>query len=256
MDSRTEWQQWREERNSSLKQPHGWLSLIGLEWLTDAPARLAHFPGVWSAQTPENHRVTAIFTAEDQVTADGEPQVGEISFDLPRGSEDIRLTDSRGRKAEVASRFGRVAVRTRDPQAPTLVGFTQTNTYDFDPEWVIRGAWHAGTGAGTMPVATAQAGQTSELSVVGRAELLGQTVVVTGSPTSANLIFHDATNGETTEGWRVAPAEFSADGHTVSVDFNRAVNFPASFTPFGTCPMPPAANTFDRAITAGEKKNS
>ena len=44
-----------------------------------------------------------------------------------------------------------------------------------------------------------------------------------------------------------------ADG-TVVLDFNRAVNFPAAFSAWATCPRPPAANHLAAAIRAGEKR--
>ena len=37
------------------------------------------------------------------------------------------------------------------------------------------------------------------------------------------------------------------------VDFNRAYNPPCVFTPFATCPMPPAGNRLPLAIEAGER---
>jgi uncharacterized protein len=39
----------------------------------------------------------------------------------------------------------------------------------------------------------------------------------------------------------------------VVIDFNLAVNPPCAFTPFATCPLPPAENVMPIAVTAGEK---
>lgn len=250
--ARQQWSQWREERNDRLREPHGWLSLVGLEWLSQEPSRLRHFPGLWSAV---DHDVSVQFTEEDGVTLDGEPMVGTFDFSMERGDQDTSLTDGEGRMAEVASRLGRMCVRTRDPEAPTRTGFTQTDAYDFDPAWIVQGAWRSDSSPWAMRVASAQPGGVANILVRGEADILGKTVIVTGSSDSLQIIFHDQTNGDTTEGWRSAPIEISEDGATATVDFNRAVNFPASFTPYGTCPTPPAANRFDLPITAGEKKN-
>ena len=37
------------------------------------------------------------------------------------------------------------------------------------------------------------------------------------------------------------------------LDFNRAINYPSAFTPYGTCPMPVKNNSLDYRIEAGEK---
>ncbi len=40
------------------------------------------------------------------------------------------------------------------------------------------------------------------------------------------------------------------------LDFNRAINYPSAFTPYGTCPMPVKNNSLDYRIEAGEKHPS
>ena len=42
------------------------------------------------------------------------------------------------------------------------------------------------------------------------------------------------------------------DGKVV-LDFNRAYNPPCAFTPYATCPLPPAENRPDLLVDAGEK---
>ena len=67
------------------------------------------------------------------------------------------------------------------------------------------------------------------------------------------ITFHDDTTGQTPDDWRTdTPAAPRPDG-TVIVDFNRAINYPSAFTPFGTCPMPVKGNALDLAVEAGEK---
>ena len=66
------------------------------------------------------------------------------------------------------------------------------------------------------------------------------------------VTFHDETNGEVTDEWRkVSTARPRPDG-TVILDFNRAINYPSAFTPYGTCPMPVKNNSLDARIEAGE----
>ncbi len=247
-----QWQQWRAERMEDLRDPHGWLSLVSLEKLGSQPAQLESFPGLWSA---DGQRVTVQFTKDDGVTRDGAPVAGEFVLEIPPGESDATLTDASDRVAEVASRLGSIVVRVRDPRAETLTGFSQTNTYPFDPQWVINGPWEPFPEPVSVPIVSVYKNTPTTSSAIGKTTLLGQEVLVGGHDAeSLHLIFHDETNGDTTEGWRSAPVVVQGD--QVTVDFNRAVNFPAHFTPFGTCPMPPEGNTFTARITAGERKNT
>jgi uncharacterized protein (DUF1684 family) len=71
------------------------------------------------------------------------------------------------------------------------------------------------------------------------------------------VTFHDETNGDTTDDWRKLSAPRprpNPDGTgTVVLDFNRAINYPSAFTPYGTCPMPVRNNSLDIRVEAGEK---
>jgi len=51
---------------------------------------------------------------------------------------------------------------------------------------------------------------------------------------------------------RFLDAEAPRDGKVV-LDFNRAYNPPCAFTPYATCPLPPAENRLDLLVEAGEK---
>ena len=67
------------------------------------------------------------------------------------------------------------------------------------------------------------------------------------------VIFGDATNGhETYGGGRFLYASPPVDGRTV-LDFNKAYNPPCVFSPYATCPLPPAQNRLPISIEAGEK---
>ena len=43
------------------------------------------------------------------------------------------------------------------------------------------------------------------------------------------------------------------DGRVV-LDFNRAYNPPCAFSPYATCPLPPAQNRLKLRVEAGEKR--
>ena len=66
------------------------------------------------------------------------------------------------------------------------------------------------------------------------------------------FIFKDLTAGrETYPSGRFVYAEMPKNGEVV-LDFNQAVNPPCAFTPYATCPLPPAQNHLAIRIEAGE----
>jgi uncharacterized protein (DUF1684 family) len=68
------------------------------------------------------------------------------------------------------------------------------------------------------------------------------------------FIFRDLTSGKETYGaGRFLYSELPKDGR-VTLDFNKAYNPPCAFTPYATCPLPPAENRLAVRIEAGEKK--
>ena len=68
------------------------------------------------------------------------------------------------------------------------------------------------------------------------------------------LIFRDATAGRETYGaGRFVRAEREAGGAGYIVDFNQAYTPPCGFTPYATCPLPPATNRLRFPIRAGER---
>ena len=82
-----------------------------------------------------------------------------------------------------------------------------------------------------------------------------QPVLDEAAPPSRRLFFllSDRTSGrETYGGARYVYAAMPTDG-VVQLDFNRAENPPCAFTPHVVCPIAPAINRLDLAVTAGEK---
>jgi uncharacterized protein len=79
---------------------------------------------------------------------------------------------------------------------------------------------------------------------------------VLDDPGSKDLffVFRDLTAGKETYGaGRFLDTAPPQDGKVV-LDFNKAYNPPCAFTPYATCPLPPAENKLAVRIEAGEKK--
>lgn len=83
------------------------------------------------------------------------------------------------------------------------------------------------------------------------------------SDTEVFFVFRDRTSGKESYGaGRFLKARLPAtDGiadpavnRKISLNFNFAYNPPCAFTPFATCPLPPAENWLSFAVPAGEQK--
>jgi uncharacterized protein (DUF1684 family) len=248
------WKAWRAEREAALSAPHGWLSLTAFHWLDTEPARLDGLPGLWAA-TGSQATVTAFAT--DGLTVEGTPIDGTASLALREGAGPAWIGFG-DKKIELALREGRYAVRVRDPKAPTRTAFTGVPAFDPDPAWVVAARFTAFGIPEPVLVGAARADLQHTLSAIGtvRFDLGGQRqelLATAAGDGCLSLLFRDATNGETTAGWRQLTAPAPGPDGTVALDFNRAVNLPCAFTDYGTCPLPPGPNTIRAAVTAGEQ---
>ncbi|WP_445155362.1 DUF1684 domain-containing protein [Arthrobacter sp. Hor0625] len=257
------WQRFRKNRNEALAADYGWLTLTSFQWLPASPAAVEPAPGLWSTDGS-----TAVLTAAaaDGLTLveTGEAVDGTVSAVL--ADEESLLwvqfggADGRRVRVELAMRAGRYAIRTRDSASPVFTGFDGVPTFDYRPDLVIEARFEPYPEPVDVPIGTANPlvdgvhpsvgelvfrlpGQAHECRLQAEEEKLGALTVT----------FHDETNGDTTDEWRkVSTARPRPDG-SVILDFNRAINYPSAFTPYGTCPMPVKNNSLDYRIEAGEK---
>lgn len=268
MDSTTEqrverWHRFRTSRNRALAADHGWLTLTSFQWLPDSPSAVDLVPGLWSTDGT-TAELTA--TAGDglSLVATGEPVAGTVSAVL--ADEDSLIwvqyggADGTRIQVELAMRAGKYALRTRDAESPVFTDFDGVPTFDFDPAWEITGRFEPYPEPVDVPIGTANPlvegvhrsvgevvfrvpGLDHELRLQAEEEKLG----------ALNVTFHDETNGISTDEWRKVFIPRPRPDGSVIIDFNRAINYPSAFTPFGTCPMPVRWNSLDVEVRAGEK---
>ena len=177
------------------------------------------------------------------------------------GDSDMSFS-SGTRVAEVVVRGGRYGVRVRDSSAPTLAAFTGVPTYDYNPDAVVDATFDMFNEPVVVMGETARKGVLTTYNLVGDVVFTYDGVecrlAVTGDPyEELEAVFYDRTNGTESADWRSVtfPGPQSETGtDNFVIDFNRSKNFPAAFTPFGTCPKPVKGNTLDVAVRAGEKR--
>ncbi|MGY1631372.1 DUF1684 domain-containing protein [Geodermatophilus sp. SYSU D01186] len=251
-----DWADWHRRHETLRADPHGFLAVTGLHWLTAEPQRVPGAPGAWSTGP---RGVVVTLDEGEELAVDGVPLHGEHGFGvLPeRGGVTATAGDA---VVEVARRGGHDVVRPRHPDHPLRVRYTGTPTFEPDPRWVAEGRYVPFDEPRPTTVGAAVAGLEHVYDAPGAVEfeLAGRPLRLTAfngaAPGSLFVLFTDETSGVTTYAANrslALPAP-DADGRVV-LDFNRAVNLPCAYTDFATCPLPPAENRLPIAVEAGEQ---
>jgi uncharacterized protein (DUF1684 family) len=115
-DLTSAWTSWHAERESVLREPHGWLSLTALQWLTSAPAGYPDLPGSWRSTEDGGVEITA--APGDKLEVDGATVDGTVRVEPQDGQPGVLVTVGE-RRVEVIRRTDSYALRVRDPEAPT-----------------------------------------------------------------------------------------------------------------------------------------
>ena len=250
------WDAWHAAHESRRADPHGFLAITSLNWLTGEPQRFPDAPGAW--QTGPDGVVVTLADGEELVV-DGAPVRGRHSFGLipERGGINAVAGDA---VIEVARRGGNDIIRPRHPDNPLLTAYRGTPAYAPDPSWVITGRYTPFAEPRPTAVGSVVDGLEHVYDAPGQIEFAvdGRQLTLTAfpghRPDSLFVLFTDATSGVTTYAANrslevPAPA---ADG-TVVLDFNHAVNLPCAYTDLATCPLPPTENRLPIPVEAGEK---
>jgi uncharacterized protein (DUF1684 family) len=259
----------RERRLEHLRDPEGWLSLVGLTWLHDGdnpvgagPEADVVLPGT---DVPALVGTVAVrdggasFTAAPGagVTHDGEPLTGVLPLvDDVDGEPTVLAVDTL--RFHLIRRGDQLGIRVRDRAAPALATFRGLEYFPIDPAWRITARFERASGRtiAVPDVIGLVLDEPSAGSVVFERDGLEQRLDALQDTDDGALflVFGDATNGaETYRGGRFLYTDApSADG-TVVADFNLAYNPPCVFSAFATCPLPWAQNRLTVRIEAGER---
>lgn len=72
-----DWQEWHRRQEARIGDPHGFLAITHLHWLSDQPQRFSDAPGVWSADADG---ITVVLDDGEELVVDGTPVQGEHRF--------------------------------------------------------------------------------------------------------------------------------------------------------------------------------
>jgi uncharacterized protein (DUF1684 family) len=257
---------WREKRDTGLRQPDGWLTLVGLFWLAQGDATIGSAPDnsfVLPASAPAH-------------VGRFELRSGRVSFRAAPASDvrlggarvtDRQLKDDRESSPDVLtfgtysmlviSRGAKFGVRVRDTQSDRLRHFPGERWFPVKEGWRLTGRWVAYDKPRVVKIPSVIGEEYDMpspgyvvLTIAGR-EVKLEPVLEEPDAKELFYIFKDGTSGhETYPAGRFLYSDFPQNGR-VTLDFNKAYNPPCAFSPFATCPLPPPQNRITARIEAG-----
>lgn len=253
---------WRAAREARLRDPDGWLTLVGLHWLAPGENTFGSAPDndlvLRSGEGVPSH-LGSLVLGDDGVLLRraGQP-------DLPMADDQTgepTTLDAGSLRMYVIRRGDRHGLRVRDHASRALEVFGGMDHFPIDAGWRLEARLERAEPGATLEVVDVIGLVTQEpcagVVVFERDGREWRLSALPGDPDEGSLwlIFADATNGRTTYGGGrfVYTEPVQPDGRVV-VDFNLAYNPPCVFTPYATCPLPPAANRLPLAIEAGERR--
>lgn len=253
---------YRERRDLAVTQPKGSLALVNTQWITgdaDAPGQpVWGIPGLWSPLPAGQSGLKVEAAASDNIIVDGALVDGSA---VVRGKDDAapgEVVFSDTVTGFVIAGDEGYALRVWDANSEEIQKFGTIDAFDYNPEWVIQGAFTPNDGGVTVGFEHLKDdGKTREMVVPGEITFskdgVDYNLAAFKAGRALQLVFADATSGDSTYSVGrflfVAP---NSDG-TITLDFNRAVLPPCAFSYNFNCPMPPKQNRFTVPIEAGEK---
>src|ERR1700733_11545376 len=222
-DFAAEWNAWHGRQEARLADPHGFLAITSLNWLTDEPQRFPDAPGEWS--TGPGGVVVDLAEGEELVI-DGSPVRGRHNFGVipERGGGNAVLGDA---VIEVAKRGGNDIIRPRHPNNPLRTAFHGTPAYEPDARWAVTARYVPFAAPRPTAGGSVVDGLEHVYDAPGQVEFtlngidLALTAFPGHEPGSLTVLFTDATSGVTTYAanrtLQLPPP--AADG-TVVLDFN------------------------------------
>jgi uncharacterized protein len=252
----SDWSTWHAEHERRLADPHGFLAITSLNFLTAEPQRFPDAPGEWHTG-PDG--VVVELAPGESLTLDDAQITGRHSFGVPAERSSIYPAFGDA-VVEVAKRGGFDVIRPRHPSNPLRLQFHGTPAYAPTDAWTLTGRFVAFDHPRDVTVGAAVEGLEHVYESPGRVEFtvdgtpLALTVFNGRTPGSFFALLTDRTSGVTTYAANrsLAIDPPAADG-TVVLDFTRATNLPRAYTDLATCPLPPAENRLPVAVEAGEK---
>jgi uncharacterized protein (DUF1684 family) len=256
--------EWKTKRVTSLTRPHGWLSLIGMEWLhkgensigsaSDNSIILPHGPEYIGSFFLNNNNIVFNVKAGVEIKANKESVTSQIPVMMDSSGEPTVFTiDSF--QFHVIER-GKPALRIKDSSAKALADFKGLKYFKTSEKFKVQAEFIAYNPVKEIEIINV-------LGLLSKDKALGKLrfsidgkeylVDVLDAGEDYYIIFADKTSGRTSYG----PGRFlyvpkANQDNLTTIDFNKAYNPPCAFSNYSTCPLPPPQNRIAVYIQAGE----
>jgi uncharacterized protein (DUF1684 family) len=262
-------EKWRNDEESNLKKETGWLTVAGLFWLKDGINTVGAGPD-FDVRLTDNFKKgkfgeidfkngAASLKVEEGVEAQSDGKTISTTIQL--------VSDEKGKPTEIRTasqtfylikREDRFGIRLKDSNSKARLAFKGQHWFPIDESYKVTARFEAFPEPKEVMVPNVLGGKfkmkspgTLKFSLKGKEYSL-QPVVEEDE--TLFIIFSDKSNlDKTYTSGRFLYADKAVNGEAV-LDFNKAQNPPCAFTPFATCPLPPAGNNLDVEIKAGEKR--
>lgn len=262
---RAQIEKWRQQHEANLKASDGWLTVAGLFWLKDGESSMGTGrendfvlpPGSAPEKvgTFDFHVGKTVFHATPgvAVTLNGRPvAAASLAADSAGTPDVLRIRNLSMFIIQRGSRFG---VRLKDKDSEALRKFTGTHWFPVSEEYRVTAKFVPYTPPKNLAVPNIL-GDVDQEASPGYVEFTLKGRPYRLDPVSEGdmlfFIFKDLTAGkETYPSGRFLYTRLPQNGEVV-LDFNQAVNPPCAYTPYATCPLPPAQNRLPVRIEAGE----
>lgn len=256
----------REVRVKALKEPQGWLSLIGLHWLKEGVNTIGAaddnhiiFPRI-ETETIGAYQLDAsgVFFGKVEgveVMSDGHEYMGgPVDVSYPP-----TVVNHESLFWYILNRGDKYGLRLKDTLSDQRLSFSGIPYFLTDKSYRVTATVRVPAEQETIAI-TNVLGNTSDVPVGAYLdfELKGKKHTLTALDEGGDtyfVVFGDMTNGVTSYGGgRFLYPNKAENEESTTLDFNLSENPPCAFTDFATCPLPPTGNVLQISVSAGEKK--
>ncbi len=252
----------RQKRVKFLKSERGYLNLVGLFWLKEGLNSFGSdikndlqfpetFPMNFGYATKSGKTIS--FGYNEPVTLKNDQDVTSATVDADDRSQVFSLGSF---SWFILESGGNYAIRMRDFENPVLDKPLDLKFYDVTESWRVTGRYTAYEELRNRTITNIR-DIDYEQKTPGMITFRRYGKLFTFEPTLSgdgmSVIFMDKTTGkETFAGGRFLVLDKPDENGDITLDFNKALNFPCAYNAYTTCPIPPEKNRLSLTVSAGE----